>query len=120
MPMLRRLVGPFYVAAGALHFVFPRTYRRIVPPWVPASGAVVYASGAAEIAGGLGMMAPARRRLAGWWLIATMIAVFPANVHMALHAERFDRIPGGAAALWARLPLQAAFIAWIRDAMRRR
>ncbi len=67
---------------------------------------MVYASGVAEIAGGVGMMVPARRRLAGWWLIATMVGVFPANLHMALNAERFRGLPGGAPALWARLPLQ--------------
>jgi uncharacterized membrane protein len=120
MRTLRRLVGPFFTVAGVLHFVIPRTYRKIVPPWLPAPTAIVYASGVAEIAGGVGMMVPARRRLAGWWLIATMVGVFPANLHMALNAERFRGLPGGAPALWARLPLQGVFIAWIRDAMRRR
>ena len=78
---------------------------------------MVYASGVAEIAGGVGMMVPARRRLAGWWLIATMVGVFPANLHMALNADRYHKVPGGAAALWARLPFQGVFIAWILDAM---
>jgi uncharacterized membrane protein len=120
MRTLRRLVGPFFVVAGVLHFVIPRTYRQIMPPWVPAPEAMVYASGVAEIAGGVGMMIPARRRLAGWWLIATMVGVFPANLHMALNAERFKQVPGGAPALWARLPFQGAFIVWILDAMRQR
>jgi uncharacterized membrane protein len=118
MRTLRQLVGPFFIVAGVLHFVIPRAYRRIMPPWVPTPKAMVYASGVAEIAGGVGMMMPCRRRVAGWWLISTMVAVFPANVHMALNAERFDSVPGGAPALWARLPFQAVFIAWIHDAMR--
>jgi branched-subunit amino acid ABC-type transport system permease component len=42
---------------------------------------------------------------------ALFVAVFPANVHMALHPERY-RVPGGRAALYARLPLQGAAIAW--------
>ncbi len=118
MRILRRLVGPFFVVAGALHFVVPRTYKRIIPEWVPTPEAMVYASGVAEIAGGVGMMVPARRRLAGWWLMATMAGVFPANLHMALNAEDYPQVPGGAVSLWARLPFQGVFIAWILDAMR--
>jgi uncharacterized membrane protein len=119
MRMIERLAGPFFVFAGVMHFVIPRTYRRIVPPYLPARGAMVYASGAAEIAGGVGLMIPTRRRLAGWWLIATLIGVFPANVHMALHADEFGQIPGGRAALLARLPFQGVFIAWVLRAMGR-
>ena len=59
------------------------------------------------------------RRPAGWWLIATLIAVFPANLHMALHPEEFPKVPGGAPALWARLPFQGVFIAWVLGAMGR-
>jgi uncharacterized membrane protein len=117
MRTLRRLVGPFFVFAGVMHFVIPRTYRTIVPPWVPTPDAMVYASGVAEIAGGVGMMVPARRRAAGWWLIATMVGVFPANLHMAMNAEDYPAVPGGAASLWARLPVQGVFIAWILHAM---
>ena len=116
---IRRLAGPFFVFAGAMHFAIPRTYRRIMPPYVPAHTAMVYASGVAEIAGGAGLMVPKRRRLAGWWLIATMVAVFPANLHMAINHEQFSKVPGGKPALWARLPFQAVFIAWVMSAMRR-
>jgi uncharacterized membrane protein len=54
--------------------------------------------------------------MGSWWSMATLIAVFPANVHMALHPDRYQRVPGGRAALIARLPLQAVFIAWARAA----
>jgi uncharacterized membrane protein len=118
MRAIERLAGPFFVFAGVMHFVIPKTYRRIVPPYVPAPGAMVYASGAAEIAGGVGLMIPRRRRLAGRWLIATLIGVFPANIHMALHPDDFPQVPGGRAALLARLPFQAVFIAWVRRASR--
>ena len=101
-----------------MHFVIPRTYEQIVPPYLPAPRALVYASGAAEIAGGVGLIVPAARRRAGWWLIATLLAVFPANLHMALNPEQFPKVPGGAAALWARLPLQLGFIRWVLGAMR--
>jgi uncharacterized membrane protein len=118
MRALRRLPGPLFVIAGALHFVRPRIYRAIMPDWVPAPDAMVAASGVAEIAGGAGMLVPATRRWAGWWLVATLIGVFPANLHMALHPERYRQIPGGAPALWARLPLQGVLIAWVLSAAR--
>jgi uncharacterized membrane protein len=118
MRLLNRLPGPMFVIAGALHFVRPRIYKAIMPDWVPAHDAMVAASGVAEIAGGAGMMVPATRRWAGWWLVATLIGVFPANLHMALHPERYRRIPGGAPALWARLPLQGVLIAWVLGAAR--
>jgi uncharacterized membrane protein len=116
---VRRLGGPFFVFAGLMHFVMPKTYRRIVPPYVPAPTAAVYASGVAEIAGGAGLMLGRHRRLAGWWLIATLTAVFPANIHMALHPDEYPRVPGGAVSLWARLPFQGVFVAWVLSAMRR-
>jgi uncharacterized membrane protein len=115
--VLRRLCAGTFIAAGTLHFVMPRPYEAIMPPWVPAHRAMVYASGVAEAAGGAGLLTR-HRRWAGWWLIATLVAVFPANVHMALHPEDFRQVPGGRTALWARLPLQAAFIAFVRAAMR--
>jgi uncharacterized membrane protein len=119
MRFVRALAGPFFVLAGAMHFVMPRTYARIMPPYLPRHGELVYASGVAEAVGGLGLIPRATRRLAGWWLIATLIAILPANIHMALHPEEFPKVPGGAVTLWARLPFQAVFIAWVRGAMRR-
>lgn len=113
----RPVAGPFFVFAGVMHFVIPRTYKRIVPPYIPAPMAMVYASGVAEVAGGAGLLVTSQRRRAGWWLIATLIAVFPANLHMALHPEQFPQVPGGKRALWGRLPLQALFIAWVHRAM---
>ena len=112
MPSLSRIVlGGFFLAAGALHFIKPRAYESIMPEALPAHRELVYLSGVAEMAGGAGVLADPTRRLAGWWLIATMLAVFPANVNMAVEAERFERIPEPL--LWARLPLQAAIVYWI-------
>ena len=116
MRLIRFLAGPFFVLAGVLHFTHTKFYVAIMPDYVPAHRELVYASGVAEIAGGLGLMAPATRKPAGWWLIATLIAVFPANVHMALHPERFKQMPR--AGLYARLPVQGLFLAWVRSAMR--
>jgi uncharacterized membrane protein len=104
--------------AGIMHFVIPRAYESIVPNYLPQRRALVYASGVAEIAGGATVLHPRTRRIGSWWSIATLIGVFPANIHMALHPERYRSIPGGRPALIARLPLQALFIAWARAAGR--
>ena len=112
MPSRSRIVlGAFFLAAGALHCVKPRPYESMMPEALPAHRELVYLSGVAEMAGGAGVLADPTRRLAGWWLIATMLAVFPANINMAIEAERFKDIPEPL--LWARLPLQAAIVYWI-------
>jgi len=108
-----RLFGPFFVFAGIMHFVKTRAYERTVPPYLPRPREIVYVSGVAEIVGGLATMHPATRRAGSLWSIATLLAIFPANVHMAIEAERFEKaVPGGRNALYARLPVQALFIAW--------
>ncbi len=112
----QRLFGPVFIFAGLMHFVIPRAYESIVPDYLPAHRALVYASGVAEIAGGIGVLHSRTRRMGSWWSIGTLIAVFPANVHMALHPDRYPMIRGGRAALIARLPLQALLIAWARAA----
>jgi uncharacterized membrane protein len=118
MSRASRTFGPFFIFAGVMHFLIPRTYEAIVPDALPAKRALVYVSGVAEIAGGAGVMSARTRRAASLWSVATLVAVFPANVHMALHPERYRSIPGGRAALLARLPLQALAIAWAHAARR--
>ena len=109
--MARLLLGAFFLAAGTLHFLKPKPYVATVPDALPRKLEIVYASGVAEIAGGAGVLAAPTRRAAGWWLIATLLAVFPANVNMAINADRFRSVP--ASLLWARLPLQGLLIAWV-------
>lgn len=96
--------GPGMTFAGVNHFLIPKTYVAIMPEYLPAHLELVYASGVAEIASGVGAMIPATRRKAGWLSIATLIAIFPANLWMAQHPERFPKIPRWA--LYLRLPLQ--------------
>jgi uncharacterized membrane protein len=116
MPRARAALGVTFLVTGALHFIRPRPYISIMPRYLPAHRELVYASGVAEMAGGAGVLAG--KRLAGWWLLATLVAIFPANVEMAIHAERFRRIPEPL--LWARLPVQGLLIAWVwRAALRR-
>lgn len=105
------LIALLFGAAGTAHFVWPTTFARIVPPYLPAPHLLVYVSGAAELAGALGVLVPGLRTYAGWGLLLLLLAVFPANIHMALHPGDFDRIP--AWALYLRLPLQFVLMGWI-------
>ena len=111
MKPARTAVGISFLAAGSMHFIKPRWYQAIMPDYMPAHRELVAASGLAEIAGGAGILHERTVRAAGWWLIATLIAVFPANVHMALHPDRFARF--SPAALYLRLPVQGLFIWWV-------
>jgi uncharacterized membrane protein len=113
---MRRKFGPMFVFAGIMHFVIPKTYEAIVPDYLPAHRELVYASGVAEIVGGLGAMHPRTRRAASKLNIATLLAVFPANLHMALHPDRYKQIPGGKASLLMRLPGQVLFMIWAHAA----
>jgi uncharacterized membrane protein len=118
----QRLLGGFFVLAGTMHFVIPRSYRAIMPPNLPMHREAVTISGAAEIAGGLAVLHPRLRYpLARWWLLALLAAVFPANVYMATDPEEIkgldlERIPRWA--LWARLPLQPLAMLWVWRATR--
>lgn len=116
MTWSQRLLAVLFTAAGALHFLRPEMYEQIVPEYLPAHRELVLASGAAEIAGGLGIIPERTRRLAGLWLAATLVAVFPANVHMALHPERYPGL--SPELLWGRLTLQPLAIWWVLTATR--
>jgi len=107
----RGLLGAFFLAAGLMHFLKPKPYETIMPDALPAHRELVYASGVAEMLGGAGVLSPRTSRWAGWWLIATLLAIFPANVNMAVNTGRFRAVP--APLLWARLPLQAVLVAWV-------
>lgn len=105
-------IGAFFVAAGAAHFAWPDAYARIVPDALPAHRELVFASGLAEVVGGIGVWLPATRPAAGWGLVALLAAVYPANIGMALNASRFADV-APAWALWARLPLQVVLAALV-------
>ena len=116
----RVLLAAFFTVAGVMHFVKPELYAAIVPPWLPNAPLLVALSGAFEILGGLGVLPPRTRRVAGWGLIALLIAVFPANVQMLRLAYVFNASALWKAALWFRLPLQLPVLWWVwRVAARR-
>jgi len=114
----RGVLAALFIASGVNHFTSPATYLAIMPPFLPAAAALVWISGVAEIAGGLGLVLRATRRIAGWGLIALLIAVFPANIYAALHGMEIANRAVPEWMLWARLPLQAVLVAWVVHAMR--
>jgi uncharacterized membrane protein len=111
--ILRLLAAVFFIGAGVNHFRSQAFYERIVPPRFPSPHALVVISGIAEIAGGLGLLIRPLRRWAAWGLIALLVAVFPANIYMAFEPEKFADLHLPEWTFWARLPLQAIFIAWV-------
>ena len=107
------LASVFFIGAGMMHFIRPEFYLKLMPPFIPWHSAMVQLSGLCEILGGLGLLHPKTRRMAGWGLVALLVAVFPANLYMATNP-----VEAGAAAMsplirWGRLPLQALLIWWI-------
>lgn len=98
------------IAAGANHFRDPKFYEAIMPPYLPWHYALVIISGVAEVVLGIGLLIPKTSVYSAWGLILLLIAVFPANVHMAMNPELYPNVP--AAVLWLRLPLQGVLIAW--------
>jgi uncharacterized membrane protein len=107
---LKYLLALFYVLAGTNHFLNAGFYVKIMPPYLPFHLGLVYLSGLFEIALGIMVLIPKLTNLAGWGLIALLFAVFPANIHMALHPKLFPEI--NAIALWIRLPMQFLLMAW--------
>lgn len=108
--ILKYLLAVFFVVAGLNHFINPAFYIRIMPPYLPWHHFLVYLSGFFEIALGILLTFRSHTGMASWGLIALLIAVFPANVHMAMNPQLYPAI--NPIALWLRLPLQAVFIAW--------
>ena len=100
----------FWVVAGVNHFVSPDFYVPMMPPYLPGHLELVYLSGALEMLGGILVLVPRVRAMAGWGLVALLLAIFPANIHMALSPELFSDMSTGA--LYGRLPFQAVFLAW--------
>ena len=109
-----------FLAAGVLHFVMPVFFDRIVPPWVPNARVATYVSGVFEIVGAIGLLIPATRVAAAWGLIALLVAVLPANIHMLNQARAAGESAGFIIGLWVRLPVQPLLMWWVwRVAIRR-
>ncbi len=114
-PTLLGLAG-LMAGSGTLHLVAPGLYRRIVPRVLGHAGAVVAVSGVCELACAALLLVPATRRLGAYATVALLVAVFPANVQMAvdggLGGGPFPLGLGGAMVAWLRLPLQVPLVLW--------
>ncbi len=107
----RWALAGMFTMIGLLHFLRPDLFMRIMPDYLPWHRELVLLSGFFEIAGGIGLVIPRVRALAAWGLLALLLAVFPANLNMALTPERFADV-GPAWVFWARLPLQPLLM-WV-------
>ncbi|ACO47786.1 DoxX family protein [Deinococcus deserti] len=111
------LLAALFISAGMMHFLRPEFFDRIVPPATPMSPrTATLLSGAAELAGGLGLLHPRTRPAARWGLLALLVAVYPANLYMAQDPEKFST---PAWVVWARLPLQPLLMWWVWKTGRR-
>jgi uncharacterized membrane protein len=108
--LLKYSFGLWFALAGLYHFINPAFYLRMMPSYLPWHLFLIYLSGFLELALGLLLLVRKYTPLAAWGLIGLLVAVFPANVQMALNPQLFPDI--APVALWLRLPLQAVFIAW--------
>ena len=120
--LLRRsspyLLAGLLTVTGSLHFLAPRPFVSIVPRRLKARRELVMVSGAAELACAAGLVLPATRGPAGWTTAALFLAVFPANVKMAVDSQRRPRSTAYRAAAWARLPVQVPLVLWARSVAR--
>ena len=105
------LIGILFIATGSNHFINPKPYIAMMPAYLPAPELLVQISGIAEALGGLGVLFRFSRRFAAWGLILLLIAVFPANLYVALYGWPGENIPTWL--LWARLPFQPLAIWWV-------
>ena len=112
--MTRALVAVAMTSVGVLHFTQAETFAQIVPPFFPAPVWLVWISGVFEILGGLGVLVPRTRSAAGIGLVLLYVAVFPANIYMAVEPIAVNGVVPDRWLVWARLPFQPLFmwIAW--------
>lgn len=108
--ILKYVLAVAFILAGINHFLNPQFYLRMMPPVLPAHLFLVYLSGVFEILFGVLLAIPKFSRVAAWLIIALLIAVFPANIYMALNPQLFPEF--SQTALYVRLPLQFILIAW--------
>ena len=110
----RYIIAVLFIITGLLHFIRPQVFVNIMPDVVPYHLAMVYISGIAELAGAIGILIPQFRVPAAWGLIALLIAVFPANINMAVEGVQKTGFTSWYSLLtMLRLPLQFVLIYWI-------
>ena len=107
---MKYLFAAIFIFAGFNHFYKPDFYLRIMPPYLPWPSALHLIAGVFEVVLGVMLLVPRFQRLASWGLIALLLAVYPANIHMAINHHLYPDLP--MIFHWIRLPLQFVLIAW--------
>jgi uncharacterized membrane protein len=121
--VLRGFLAANFIAIGVAHFLGPQPFVAIMPPYLPLHLELVYLSGLFEILGGLGLVIPRVRKYAAWGLIALLIAVYPANIHMLVNEVYIEGLPKSKLMLWLRMPVQFVLmflVAWSSELGRKR
>lgn len=107
------IMAIFYIVAGVMHFAHPEYYLPMMPPYLPWHPALIFLSGVAELGLGIAVLIPWLRGWAAWGIILLLLAIFPANIHIALHnVPVFGAEHGAGVWNWVRLPLQGVLILW--------
>jgi len=111
--LTRPLIALSFISVGVAHFRDPALFVHIMPPVLPWHEELVLLSGFFEVLGGVGLMVPRLRRVAAWGLLALLIAVYPANIHMLVNDVYLPDMPKERWLLWARMPMQLVFAAGV-------
>ena len=110
--LVRLLLAALFLFAGTIHLRDPKLFLPAMPPWIPFPLPCIEISGIFELIGGIGLLIPARpfQFFAGWGLALLLLAVFPANIYMAVEHVKIHGFPAQPWMAWARLPLQPLLI----------
>jgi uncharacterized membrane protein len=109
----RIATGLTFIFIGATHFLMPEKYLEMMPPFIPAPLTIIYISGFFEILGGVGLILPWTKLTAAFGLIALLLAVFPANIYVAINNVQLGGFMSEPFYQWLRLPLQFVLIGWV-------
>jgi uncharacterized membrane protein len=115
---MRVAAGVAFIIASLPHFVSPERYLPMMPPFIPAPRAMIFLSGVGELLGGIGLLIPSTARLAAWGLAVLLVAIFPANIYVAISGVNAAGLPSSPWYTWSRLPFQIVFVWWVIAAVR--
>jgi uncharacterized membrane protein len=108
--VMKYLLAISFIGAGLYHFANPDFYLRIMPPYLPWPSALHLIAGFFEFLFGMMLLIPRFQWWAAWGLIALLVAIYPANIHMAINNHLYPELP--MTYHWIRLPFQFVLIAW--------